>query len=298
MLAYSCSTDYPQGLQLYAVASPGPRAARSAAARTGHVFSPQLQYGFSIGTAAAGRDVTCSRVADSASQPLRWPSLRATSTSRARSAPSRLQRDRTRVSLQLQQGLSIGIAAVSHDSPRELRPEPLRPAPRLQSCATLCADSGERVWEGCGKTGKGLQGPASPRQPRHNPRAIRAALVEGQSIFTAWSAQAPRLRPGWWQSIAIENGYSTRAGGSASVRACSARSSRAASSADCRATASSRPPTAAAAALRRDPRRLGPFCRRAVGVCCVDWGPPARGAKRERVELRNELRLTRLRLTS
>ena len=29
----------------------------------------------------------------------------------------RLQRDRTRVSVQLQQGFSIGIAAVGHDSP-------------------------------------------------------------------------------------------------------------------------------------------------------------------------------------
>ena len=32
---------------------------------------------------------------------------------------SRLQRDRTRLSLQLQWGLSTGIAAVSHDSPAD-----------------------------------------------------------------------------------------------------------------------------------------------------------------------------------
>ena len=59
-----------------------------------------------------------------------------------------LQRDRTRVRLQLQQGFSIGSAAVSHDSPRRSLPSltpPLArpstsPAGGGRSCDARCCN--------------------------------------------------------------------------------------------------------------------------------------------------------------
>ena len=71
----------------------------------------------------------------------------------------------------------------------------------LQSCVQFYTDSGEKVWEGCGKIGKGPRGPQVPRQNTSARQASRwRGFAKGlhrsrhPGICAVWSGHPPSRR--------------------------------------------------------------------------------------------------------